>query len=272
VSDTGRTGRRIARSEGRRLFGLDPLAYDSARPGHAPRVYEILVERCGLAAGTRALEVGPGTGQATRRLLDLGARLLALEPDPALAAYLADTVGARIEVLEAALEDAELADARFDLAVAASSFHWVDEELGLAKLFDALRPGGWIALWWTLFGEGGTPDAFISATSPLLENLMPSPTRGQEGRPAHALDSEARLGGLRSSGFADARHELMRWEARWDTKGIRALYATFSPIARLDEALKSSILDAVARIAETDFGGRVERTLVTSLYTAYRPE
>ena len=62
---------RIDRKEGRSLFGLDPAAYDSARPGHAARVYEILVERCGLEAGTHVLEVGPGTGQASRRMLDL---------------------------------------------------------------------------------------------------------------------------------------------------------------------------------------------------------
>ena len=60
--------------------------------------------------------------------------------------------------------------------------------------------------------------------------------------------------------------------ATWDTTGIRALYGTFSPIARLDESRRTEILDGVARIAERDFGGRVERTLVTSLYTAHVPE
>jgi SAM-dependent methyltransferase len=270
VSDTG--GRRIARSAGRRLFGLDPVAYDSARPGHAPRVYEILVERCGLTAGTRVLEVGPGTGQATRRLLDHGARLVALEPDPALARYLEDTLSTRIEVHVTPLEDVDLEAAHFDLAVAASSFHWVDELPGLAKLFEALRPGGWIALWWTLFGEPGKPDAFIQATSPLLENLKASPTHAATPeRPPHALDNAARVEAMRKAGFEDTANEVVRWEARWDTSGIRALYGTFSPIARLDEARKTEILDGVARIAEREFGGHVERTLLTSLYTARRP-
>ena len=264
-------GQRIDRREGRRLFGIDPAGYDAARPGHAPQVYEILVERCGLAPGVLVLEVGPGTGQATRCLLDLGANVVALEPDPALGSYLADTVGARVDLREAALEDAELESAGFDLAVGASSFHWVDEEVGLAKLHEAVRPGGWLALWWTLFGEGDKPDSFITATSPLLENLTASPTRGNEGRPAYALDREARHGALLEAGFESAEHELMRWKARWDTSGIRALYATFSPIARLDEARKTEILDAVAAIAERDFGGWVERTLVTSLYIARRP-
>ena len=76
----------IAREEGRRVFGTDPETYDRARPGHAERVYEILVERCGLGPGTSVLEVGPGTGQATRRLLELGADpLVAIEPNEDLA-------------------------------------------------------------------------------------------------------------------------------------------------------------------------------------------
>jgi SAM-dependent methyltransferase len=266
------SGERINRREGRSLFGIDPAGYDAARPGHAERVYEVLVERCGLVPGVAVIEVGPGTGQATRRLLDLGADpLVAIEPDPALAAYLDAALGGGIEVQIVALEDAHLPTDTFDLAAASSSFHWVEEETGLAKLFATLRPCGWLAMWWTLFGEGGAPDAFIAATSPLLDDLQASPTRGEEGRPAYALDSEARLAALHVAGFEDAEHEVVRWGASWDTEGIRALYGTFSPIARLDDARKGEILDGVARIAKLEFGGRVERTLRTSLYTAHRP-
>jgi SAM-dependent methyltransferase len=257
--------------EGRRLFGTDPAAYDRARPGHAERVYEVLVGRCGLAPGTAVLEIGPGTGQATRRLLELGADpLVALEPDPALAEHLRGSLGKQVDLRVTALEDAALSAGAFDLAAAASSFHWVDEAVGLAKLFRALRPGGWIALWWTLFGEADEPDAFIDATSPLLEGLVPSPSSGTAGTP-HALETEARLGSLRSVGFEDLSHQVTRWTASWDAEGVRALYGTFSPIARLDVTRKTGILDAVARIAERDFGGRVTRRLTTSLYTARKP-
>ncbi|CAN5229754.1 class I SAM-dependent methyltransferase [soil metagenome] len=263
---------RIGREEGRRLFGLDPAAYDAARPGHAERVYDVLVKRCGLGPDTSVLEIGPGTGQATRRVLRLGATpLLAVEPDPALAAYLGESLADRVDVRIATLEDAQLPTDTFALAIAASSFHWVDEEIGLAKVLAALKPGGWFAMWWTLFGEPGRPDAFITATSPLLAGLDASPTAGEAGRPAHALDSEARLAALERAGFGTVEHEVVAWQASWDTEGIRALYATFSPISRLEDERKTEILDAIARIAELDFGGRIERTLLTSLYTARRP-
>ena len=263
----------IERKEGRRLFGSDPAAYDAARPGHAEHVYEVLVQTCGLGPGAAVLEVGPGTGQATRRLLDLGASpLIAIEPDPAFASYLRRSFGDVMDVQETALEDADLPAETFRLAVAASSFHWVEEALGLAKLIGALRPGGWWAMWWTLFGEPGKPDAFITATTPLLEDLQASPTSGEEGRPPHGLDTEARFEALEAAGFRDLEHEVMRWSASWDTNGIRGLYATFSPIARLEEPRRTEILDGIARVAERDFAGRVERTLVTSLYTARRPD
>ena len=264
--------RQIDRSEGRRLFGADPAAYDRARPGHPDRVYDVLVERCGLEPGKAVLEIGPGTGQATRRLLELGADpLVTIEPDPALAAYLGTSLSGRIELRVVGFEDAALPMDSFEVAIAASSFHWVEEVPGLAKVFEALCPSGWFAMWWTLFGEGGKQDAFIEAISPLLEDLQASPSRGEQGRPAHALDSEARLRALETAGFADSAHEVVRWNASWNTEGIRALYGTFSPVARLDEARKKAILDGVARVAELDFGGHVERTLLTSIYTAQRP-
>ena len=262
----------IQRSEGRRLFGADPAGYDAARPGHPDRVYEVLVERCGLRTGSAVLEIGPGTGQATRRLLELGADpLVAVEPNERLAAYLEATVGGHVEVLQRTLEDADLPSAAFDLVTAASSFHWVDETVGLTTIRAALRSGGWIALWWTLFGEAAEPDAFIRATSPLLEGLESSPTKGVSGRPRHALDVEMRVAALKAAGFVDLENERIGWEAHWDTAGIRGLYGTFSPILRLDADRRTQILDEIASIAERDFGGRVTRALTTSLYTARKP-
>lgn len=263
---------RIGRDEGRRLFGSDPAGYDSARPGHAERVYEVLVQRCGLRPGTSVLEIGPGTGQATRRLLELGADpLVVVEPNPELGEFLRESLGERIEIRKTALEDAELPVGAFDLAAAASSFHWVEEDVGLARILGALHPGGWVAMWWTLFGDRSKPDAFIAATSPLLEGLDASPTKGDEGRPSHGRDHEARLAALRAAGFVDAEHELAEWDTSWDTAGIRALYGSLSPILRLDERRRTELLDEIARIADQDFGGRVSRAITTALYTARRP-
>ena len=263
----------IDRAEGRYLFGSDPAGYDRARPGHPSRVYDVLRERCGLGPGSVAIEVGPGTGQATRRLLEFGAsHVVAIEPDSRLARFLEQAVDGRVQLRLAPLEEVELVADAFDLAVAASSFHWIDEPVGLAKLYEALRAGGWIALWWTLLGADDRPDPFRDATDPLLRDLPSSPHEGRPGGKRFPLDVSARFEGLRTAGFAEPSHELIRWSFEWDARGIRELFATFSPIARLDEVRRSALLDALEIIAAEQFGGRVEKPIVTSLFTARKPE
>ena len=269
---------RIAREAGRRLFGADVDAYERGRPGHPPRVYELLVERCGLAPGTRVLEVGPGTGQATRRLLELGANVLAVEPDERLAAHLLSAVGA-VAVLNQPLEDAELVPESFDVAVAASSFHWVHEETGLARVAAALRPGGWVALWWSHTGAEEPPSPFQQALRPGVDELFAargieleeSPAVCAGGGPRFGLDVEGRLEALAHAGFEHIEHELIPWSHTWDAARIRALFASFSPIIRLDEETRLAALDVVEQVAERDFAGRVELPVLTSLYTARRP-
>jgi SAM-dependent methyltransferase len=272
------TKRHIAREDGRRLFGSDVEAYDEGRPGHPPRVYEILERRCGLGPGARVLEIGPGTGQATRRLVDLGAGVVAVEPDARLAGHLRSITG--VSVVEETLEGATLPRGRFDLAVAASSFHWVDERRGLKQVAAALRPGGWVALWWTLFGDDERPSPFQDALHRALDDLYrmrgveqeESPSAGAgSGRPMHALDVEARTAALEAAGFERLEHDEIPWTHAWTTSGIRALYASFSPIIRLDDETRAAALETVASTAERDFGGHVELPLLTSIYTARRP-
>lgn len=263
----------IDREQGRRVFGSDPEAYDRARPGHAERVYEILVERCGLGQGTSVLEVGPGTGQATRRLLELGADpLVAIEPNEDLARYLARSVGDRVEIRVIPLEDAELRQSSFDLAAAASSFHWIDEETGLATLFDALRPGGWIALWWTGFGDPGRRDPFREATSELLADMPKSPVGSHRGGRTPTEEGSARwLSSLEVAAFVDVSHERIPWSKTFDAKGIREIFSTFSPFLVVDEERRTRTLDELERIAREEFGDRVEKPIVTALYTAHKP-
>lgn len=262
----------MERSEGRYLFGRDPAGYDFARPDYPERVFELLVERCGLRAGSAVLEVGPGTGKATRRLLELGAEpLVAVEPDPALAAHLRAVFGAVLDVVEAPFEDADLSGA-FDLGVAATSFHWVEPALGLGKVSRLLRPGGGWAMWWTQHGDESGEDAFRDATRHLLSGLPdPRPWARAPGRPWFAVDVPARREDLVAAGFEAVEHELIRRTVRFDTTRIRALYATFSPIARLPAEERERLLDAVALVAERDFAGVVERPLLTVVYSARRP-
>jgi SAM-dependent methyltransferase len=266
--------RTFSRSEGRVIFGSVAGVYAAARPDYPARVFEILEKRCGLGPSTRVLEIGAGSGQATRALLGTGASVVALEPSRALADQLEARITGRRDRLETivdTLEHAPLPAGSFDLVVAASSFHWVDQTTGLRKAADVLRPSGQLALWWNIFGDRKAPDAFRDATDPLLRDLDQSPSAGgREGVP-FALDSAARTSDLERLGsFEHIEHETIRWTLELDPAAVRRLYSTFSPIARLPDRQRVRVLDAIERIASEDFGGRVERRIVTPIYTARR--
>ena len=60
--------------------------YDRARPGYPPALFDDLADLTGIRPGSRALEIGPRTGQATLPLAERGGRVVAVELGPDLAA------------------------------------------------------------------------------------------------------------------------------------------------------------------------------------------
>jgi SAM-dependent methyltransferase len=262
---------RIPLKEGQRLFGNDPKAYAEARPEYPDELYERLATRCGLRVGTSVFEIGPGSGIATRRLLSLGASpLRAIEPDPRLAAFLRETnETSSLEIDQAAFDESMLPEDWFDLGVAATSFHWLEQRSALAKVYRCLKPGGWWAMWWNQFGSE-EPDEFQQATDHLFAGTADSPSWSREKRIPFGLDRESRLQDLSAAGFKDIEIELWSSSLTCDTARLVALYSTFSPIQALEPDSRREFLSKLAQIADEQFGGRVERALVTVLYTGQR--
>jgi SAM-dependent methyltransferase len=233
-------------------------------------VFDILRERCGLGPSSRVVEIGAGSGKATRRLLEAGADVVAIEPSPPLAEELRArfTTAPRLDIVGVAFEDAQVSPYSFDLVVAATAFHWLDPGPTLPKIVSIVRPGGWLALWWNVFGNPDLPDPFHDATEQILKDLEPSPSEGADGMP-FALDVTARTLELEASGFENIEYEALRWTLTLDPSETRRLYATYSNIARLPSARRDAILDAIEHVAAAPFGGRVERQMVTPIYTAH---
>ena len=140
-----------------------------------------------------------------------------------------------------------------------------------------LRPGGWWAMWWNIYQDPDRPDPFRDAVTPLIQQLRAeAPSFRGEPRAAlplgltRALQADARVAELRAAGFRDIEHETIRWEACFDTAGIRALYGSFSVMRDVAPERAEAFLDRVAEIAETAFGGQIRRACVMPVYTARR--
>jgi len=255
----------LAKSFGRQAFGLNPAAYHAARPDYPDWVYDLLTTRCGLRPGARVFEIGAGTGKATRRLLQLGADpLVAIEPDARLADFLEATNAApALQVLRAPFEAAALEEGAFDLGISATAFHWLEEAAALEKVARLLRPGGWWAAIWHIFGDAGRPDPFHDATQPLLAGFD-SPSAGDRGIP-FGLDAEARTQALTRTGAFDVvDYKIIPWQLTLTADQTVALYATYSDMAARPD--REAVLKELGRIAREEFGGKVERNMTTSVY------
>ncbi len=263
----------IDRSEGRRLFGLDPGAYCDARPDYPDAIYHALAEHGAIRSGTATLEIGAGPGVATRRLIEHGANpLTVVEPDarftPSLEALGAASLA--LNVVTAAFEDAPLPSATFDLVAAATSYHWLDPDVALGKIAAVLKPGGFVALWWNILGDLHKPDPFHDATYELLADCAIGPSGAPEAIP-FGLDRAAREAEFASSGaFGDVFYAETRWTLVLDTSRVGRLYEGFSHIQRLPQSQREPLLQRLMDIAQTKFGGRVERNMVSPIYLARR--
>ncbi len=263
---------KLDRRFGREAFGNDPANYHRGRPPYPRATWTALRERAGLKAGIDILEIGAGSGLATRTLLGhRPRRLVAVEPDGRLADYLRASIDdARLDIVTAPFETADLEPASFDLVAAATAFHWLDPINSLKKIHDLLRPGGAIALWWNVFGDAGRPDAFHDETLHLFANSPSSPSSGDAERLPHGLDAEARVGELAATGFTADAPQFLPWTLTLDPPAVRRLYATFSNVTALPSVERGALLDALEDIAASRFGGHVERIMTTAIYTARR--
>ncbi|MGH9243942.1 MAG: class I SAM-dependent methyltransferase [Acidimicrobiales bacterium] len=129
-------------------FGEDPEAYDRTRPVAPDSVFDDIVRLARLHAESTVVEIGPGTGQATRPLAERGLRVLALEIDPRLAARAAQNLAglAHVSVSATSFEAWDPSDARFDAVFACNSFHWIDPDTRFAKVVEVLEPHGHLVL------------------------------------------------------------------------------------------------------------------------------
>ncbi|HEY9439427.1 MAG TPA: methyltransferase domain-containing protein [Streptomyces sp.] len=135
-----------------RALSFDRAAaqYAAARPGYPPALLDAVEELSGRPLrGSRAVDVGAGTGIATRLLEARGALVTAVEPGPGMAAELHRALPS-VPLVRGDGNRLPLAAASADLITYAQSWHWTDQASALPEALRVLRPGGALALWWNV--------------------------------------------------------------------------------------------------------------------------
>jgi trans-aconitate methyltransferase len=85
-------------------FGVKAGAYERFRPGYPVELVDVVMTYAGRPVLT-ALEIGAGTGKATRLFAQRGITVTATEPDGAMLAELRKHAPANVRTVQAAFED-----------------------------------------------------------------------------------------------------------------------------------------------------------------------
>ncbi len=188
-------------------FGEDAERYDRSRPEYPEAMVDRIV---GASPGTGVIDVGCGTGIASRQFQSRGCRVIGVEVDARMA-EVARRNGLDVEV--SAFEVWDPAGRKFDVVVAGQTWHWIDPVAGAAKAAEALRPGGRLAVFWNVFRP--TPEvaeAFAAVYNEVTHDLPFRPWA------TVALDMYATIfdkatDGMRQVGFFG---HLELWRFDWE--------------------------------------------------------
>lgn len=247
-------------------FDLDARGYDEGRPPYPEPAWQLVLGHAALGPGSTVVEIGAGTGRATARLSASGASVIAIEPGASLAAVLRERFGDDgLDVRQCPFEEADLEPGSVDVVAAATSFHWLDPDVGIATVERILRPGGRVCLWWNVYRDPESPET--DAVDRLVRSSQALPnTRGLDGILAD-LDLPARL---RAAGFADVEHHVVRWEGRHREEELVALFRSFSDLRNRHHTERDLVL-ARLRLHAREMGGVVTRRYTTPVILGRKP-
>lgn len=147
-----------------RGFQAGAAAYELARPGYPDEALAVLRSELRIDQGTTVCDLAAGTGKLTRRLVELGASVVAVEPVKGMRAQLQAAVPG-VEAVEGTAESIPLPDASVDVVTVAQAFHWFEAPSALVEIARVLKPGGGLAMVWN---ERDESTAWVAEMSRLI--------------------------------------------------------------------------------------------------------
>ena len=166
-------------------FGAMAEAYERFRPGDPVELFDLVMTYAGLPVRT-ALEIGAGTGKATRLFAERGVTVTATEPDGAMLAELRTHVPADVRTVQAAFEDLPPGE-RYGLVYAAAAMHWTNPHGRWSRVATLLEPSGVFASFGgpIQLADPSVEEAVRAVRAPFLESdEVPSPDGTP---PGHAM-------------------------------------------------------------------------------------
>jgi SAM-dependent methyltransferase len=231
-------------------FGAIAEDYDRLRAGPPGAAVDWL-----LPAGCRvAVDLGAGTGLLTRALAARVPQVVAVEPDPRMAAVLrARSAGGPfgvVRVTQGRGEAIPLPDASADGVFASSAWHWLDPERAPREVARVLRDGGRLGVIWT--GRDRSVD-WVREVELVRDNAARAA--------GEADDRRARRGrevGLPDGLFGGVESESFLFSRRMTVDDFVGMLATYSGAITASPQELEAALDRARAVLERQFPGAAE--------------
>ena len=256
-----------SRQTDRRLtFNEVPDIYDEVRPSYPPPLYDELFEM--LPPHPAIVEVGSGTGQATKAQLARGAIVQAVEIGPAIASKLRSNLPTdRLQVTVGDFERVAIARSSADAVFSATAYHWISPQAQTDRPAQLLRPGGIVAIVDLIQVAAPEDRGFFEAAQPIYQRYGeghrgPTAPARDEVDPAirGVLEDDTRFGGV----------VVRRWD--WDqtytAAEYRKLMLSYSGTQMMAPSARSGLLDDIEAFIDDAYNGKITRPLVAALTTA----
>ena len=226
-------------------FGTVAEAYERFRFGYPAELLDLVTEYAGAPIRT-ALEIGAGTGKATRLFAQGGIAVTATEPDAAMLGELRKDLPANITPVVAAFEDLPL-DTSYDLVYSAAALHWTNPEGRWERMSALVRPGG-------VFASFGVPvqladpalaEAARAARAPYLgEDGVPSPDGTPADRPMQWPGTELQ----QTEWFTDVRQAVIERQLTLSATDYVGQLSTVSAYVMLEPADRDEVFRRILEV------------------------
>lgn len=247
------------------MFDQVAEAYDRARPTYPDELFDDLVAIAGLEPGSRIVEIGPGTGQATLPLAGRGLRITGVELGPSLAAAVQRKLALfpGVQIVNENVETWRPDRAGYDAVVAFTSFHWIPPDRRYPMAAALLRDGGSLAVSMIHHVIPEDADPFFVAAQADYDAVDPDGDPPGPPESVKGFGEEMDASGL----FRVTAERRYLWDVVYTADELIDVLSTYSPNIAMEESKRTRLFDLLrARVGDRT----VRKTYLATLDVAVK--
>ena len=230
-------------------FNTASTLYEEVRPGYPEALIRDVVDLSGIKSHSRILEIGCGTGKATRPFAERGYELVCLDIGADLIAVAKEKLKAfpNVSFVREAFEKWQ-SEERFDLIISATAFHWVDPKGRYLKASEVLKSAGFLAVFSNQHVR--KDEGFFAEVQELYDRYYPPLTTN---RPTHATN----FPGVEA--FQDPIKRVYPWKRIYSSEQYIKLLNTYSDHIALPDKNKHLLFEGIVNLIETKYDGQITK-------------